>query len=43
LLTRASPDVRFEAPLGGLTLGERLRWYDERLRVRQRLLIARSA
>jgi hypothetical protein len=43
LLARAAPDLRFEAPLGGLTLGQRLRWYDERLRVRQRLLVARSA
>jgi uncharacterized protein DUF6884 len=43
LLARAAPDLRFEAPLGGLTLGQRLRWYDERLRVRQRLLTARSA
>jgi hypothetical protein len=43
LLARAAPDLRFEAPLGGLTLGQRLRWYDERLRVRQRLLMARSA
>ena len=43
LLARAAPDLRFEAPLGGLTFGERLRWYDERLHVRQRLLTARSA
>ena len=43
LLARAAPDLRFEAPLGGLTLGQRLRWYDERLRVRRRLLTARSA
>ena len=28
LLVRAAPDLRFEAPLGGLTLGERLRWYE---------------
>jgi len=43
LLVRTAPDLRFEAPLGGLTLGQRLRWYDERLRVRQRLLTARTA
>jgi len=43
LLARAAPDLRFEAPLSGLTLGQRLRWYDERLRVRRRLLTARSA
>jgi hypothetical protein len=43
LLARAAPDLRFQAPLGGLALGQRLRWYDERLRVRQRLLTARSA
>jgi hypothetical protein len=43
LLARGAPDLRFEAPLAGLSLGERLRWYDERLRVRQRLLIAHSA
>ena len=34
LLARAAPDLRFEAPLGGLALGQRLRWYDERLQVR---------
>src|SRR5215831_2398238 len=34
LLARAAPDLRIDAPLGGLTLGQRLRWYDERLRVR---------
>ena len=43
LLARVAPDLRFEAPLSGLTLGQRLRWYDERLRVRRRLLTARSA
>jgi hypothetical protein len=43
LLARAAPDLRFDAPLGGLTLGQRLRWYDERLQVRPRLLQARSA
>jgi hypothetical protein len=42
LLARGAPELRFETPLGGLTLGERLRWYDERLRVRQRLLQSRS-
>ena len=41
LLARAAPDVRFESPLSGLTLGGRLRWYDERLRGRRRLLTAR--
>jgi hypothetical protein len=43
LLARAAPELRFEAPLGGRTLGQRLRWYDERLLVRRRLLRARSA
>ena len=27
--------LRFELPLGGMTLRHRLRWYDERLRVRR--------
>jgi hypothetical protein len=43
LLARAAPELRFDAPLSGLTLGQRLRWYDERLRVRERLLSSRSA
>jgi uncharacterized protein DUF6884 len=38
LLQRAAPDCAFELPLGGLSLGERLRWYDERLATRPRLL-----
>jgi hypothetical protein len=38
---RAAPDLRFDYPFGGLTLGERLRWYEERLQVRQRLLLRR--
>jgi hypothetical protein len=41
LLARAAPDLRFDYPFGGLTLGERLRWYEERLQVRQRLLLRR--
>ncbi|HEU5440572.1 MAG TPA: hypothetical protein VFU88_14905 [Ktedonobacterales bacterium] len=38
LLQRAAPHCAFELPLGGLSLGERLRWYDERLATRPRLL-----
>lgn len=38
LLQRAAPDCVFELPLAGLSLGERLRWFDERLATRPRLL-----
>ena len=38
LLCRASPDVMIELPLLGLRLGERVRWFDERLHVSQRIL-----
>ena len=38
LLERAAPTLRFERPLAGLHLRERLRWYDERLRVHTRVL-----
>lgn len=38
LLLRAAPTLRFEQPLAGLALRERLRWYDERLRVYTRVL-----
>jgi hypothetical protein len=41
LLARVAPDLRFDYPFGGLRLGERLRWYEERLQVRQRLLLRR--
>jgi hypothetical protein len=37
-LLRAAPSLRFEQPLAGLALRERLRWYDERLRVHTRVL-----
>jgi hypothetical protein len=37
-LVRAAPDLRIEQPLAGLALRERLRWYDERLRVHTRVL-----
>ncbi len=38
LLARAAPELSIELPLRGLAPRERLRWYDERLRVRSRLL-----
>jgi uncharacterized protein DUF6884 len=38
LLQRAAPTLTFELPLSGLGFGERLRWYDERLHVRSRVL-----
>ncbi|MFI5274517.1 MAG: DUF6884 domain-containing protein [Ktedonobacterales bacterium] len=43
LLKRAAPHQRFELPLSGLTLGQRLRWYDERLETHSRLLLSTSA
>lgn len=38
LLMRAAPFAEFELPLAGMTFWERLHWYDERLRVRTRVL-----
>ncbi|MGZ3716473.1 MAG: DUF6884 domain-containing protein [Ktedonobacterales bacterium] len=38
LLQRAAPTLTFELPLSGLGLVERLRWFDQRLRVRSRVL-----
>ncbi len=38
LLVRAAPDLPLDTPLGGLSLGERLRWFDSHLVVRSRLL-----
>ena len=43
LLARAAPHLAFELPLSGLSFGERLRWYDERLATRPRLLVPVSA
>lgn len=40
LLVRAAPEIAIELPLSGLGLYERLRWYDERLRVESRMLVA---
>lgn len=37
-LLSAAPALRFERPLAGLPLRERLRWYDERLHVHMRVL-----
>jgi hypothetical protein len=37
-LQRAAPELALELPLAGMGLRERLRWYDERLRVRSRVL-----
>lgn len=38
VLVRAAPDLVFEQPLAGMSLSERLHWYDERLVLRSRLL-----
>jgi hypothetical protein len=38
LLQRAAPTLTFELPLSGLGLVERLRWFDQRLCVRSRML-----
>lgn len=38
LLRRAAPTLTFELPLSRLGLVERLRWYDEQLHVRSRML-----
>ena len=38
LLMRAAPELSIELPLRGLAPRDRLRWYDERLRVGSRLL-----
>ncbi|HKS69715.1 MAG TPA: hypothetical protein VJQ45_04815 [Ktedonobacterales bacterium] len=43
LLARAAPHCAFELPLSGLSFGERLRWYDERLTTRSRLLVPAGA
>lgn len=42
LLVRAAPDLQLDTPLGGLSLGERLRWFDSHLAVRSRLLPPRT-
>lgn len=39
-LIRAAPDLTFESPLTGKTFVERLHWYDDRLRMRPRMLAA---
>ena len=38
LLLRAAPTLAIELPLSGLGLSQRLRWYDQRLRIRSRVL-----
>ncbi len=38
LLLRAAPTLALDLPLSGLGLAERLHWYDQRLRVRSRVL-----
>lgn len=43
LLARAAPHCAFELPHSGLSFGERLRWYDERLATRSRLLVPAGA
>ncbi len=43
LVQRAAPDAELVLPHTGLTLGQRVRWYDERLRTEPRLLAVRVA
>lgn len=38
LIVRAAPDLDFELPLAGRSLRDRVRWYDERLRIHARVL-----
>ncbi|MGO8951476.1 MAG: DUF6884 domain-containing protein [Ktedonobacterales bacterium] len=38
LLQRAAPRILFELPLAGLSLPEKLRWYDDRLSIHRRVL-----
>jgi hypothetical protein len=38
LLMRAAPFATIELPLAGMSLRERIRWYDERLQIRARVL-----
>lgn len=42
-LQRAAPELTFELPLAGMSLRDRIRWYDERLRVRSRVLSPQPA
>lgn len=39
LLTRAAPRLPLATPLAGLDTAARVRWFDDRLRVRSRLLV----
>jgi hypothetical protein len=39
-LMRAAPDLTLESPLTGMSFVERLHWYDDRLRIRPRMLAA---
>jgi hypothetical protein len=41
-LMRAAPDLTFETPLSGMKFVERLHWYDDRLRIRPRVLVTGS-
>jgi hypothetical protein len=41
LVQRAAPFAEVVLPHSGLTLGERVRWYDERLRTEPRMLVMR--
>jgi hypothetical protein len=38
LLKRAAPDLELATPLVGLSVSERINWFEERLRIRSRLL-----
>jgi hypothetical protein len=38
VLQRANPDLVFELPLSGMSLFQRLRWHDDRLRIASRML-----
>ena len=38
LLMRAASEITFDTPLSGMSFVERLRWYDDRLRIAPRML-----
>jgi hypothetical protein len=38
LLSRAAPFATFELPLAGMSLGQQIRWYEQRLRIESRVL-----
>ena len=42
LVLRAAPDLTLELPLSGMGLRDRIRWFDDQLQIRPRLLGARA-